>query len=114
MTLTTSFAALIEFLSQPWGVCGAICIMLAVTCFNSRALQRRLAVLGLGELGTPILLNALNLVGGACLLVNAVMRHEVVWEVLEVYFVLISCKGLLQAWRGHAFTAGPRQRAVID
>jgi hypothetical protein len=29
-------------------------------------------------------------------LINAVIRHEVVWEVLEVYFVAIAVKGLVQ------------------
>ena len=31
--------------------------------------------------------------------VNAVLRGEIVWEVLEIYFVLIAGKGLLQAQR---------------
>jgi lipid-A-disaccharide synthase-like uncharacterized protein len=109
------FVTLMDFLSQPWGVCGAFCIMLAVTCFNSQQLQRWFAATGMGEAATPAVLNALNLVGGACLLVNAVLRREIVWEVLEVYFVLIALKGLAQARaQGRAKPAsGPESSAAI-
>jgi hypothetical protein len=41
-----------------------------------------------------LLFNGLNLVGGACLLVNAVIRDELVWQVLEFYFIAIALKGL--------------------
>lgn len=91
--------ALIDFVSQPWGMFGAVCIMVAVTCINSQRLRRWFEARGMGTYATVMLFNALNLVGGACLLVNAVLRREIVWEVLEVYFVLIACKGLLQAQR---------------
>jgi hypothetical protein len=86
-----------DFISQPFGLVGAACIMLAVTAFNSRRLRARFLELGMKEKGTSLLLNGLNLVGGVCLLVNAVIRHEIVWEVLEVYFVAIAIKGLRQA-----------------
>ena len=92
-------SALVDFLSQPWGMVGAVCIMLAVTCFNSRLLRARFEALGLGEAATATLLNGLNLLGGACLLINAVIRREIVWEVLEVYFVIVAAKGLAQARR---------------
>jgi hypothetical protein len=89
-------ATIREFISQPFGAVGAACIMLAVTSFNSRRLRARFTRLGMGARGLGRLLNGLNLVGGLCLLVNAVLRTEVVWEVLEVYFVIIAFKGLLQ------------------
>ena len=89
--------AVIDFLSQPWGAIGALCIMLAVTCFNSRRLRARFKAAGFGESATSLLFNALNLAGGACLLVNAVIRQEIVWEVLEVYFVIMAMKGIVQA-----------------
>ena len=98
---------LVDFVSQPWGVIGALCIMLAVTCFNSRQLRTRFEALGLGEAATATLLNGLNLLGGACLLMNAVIRREVVWEVLEVYFVIVAAKGLAQARK-----APPAERAA--
>lgn len=88
--------AIREFFSQPFGVVGAVCIMLAVTAFNSRRLRARFARAGMAARATSRLLNGLNLVGGICLLINAVIRHEVVWEVLEVYFVAIAIKGLVQ------------------
>lgn len=86
-----------DFVSQPFGLVGAACIMLAVTAFNSQWLRARLTAMGMQDRGTSILLNGLNLVGGVCLLINAVARREIVWEVLEVYFVLIAIKGLVQA-----------------
>ncbi len=92
-------AAWADFISQPFGLVGAVCIMLAVTAFNSRSLQRRLMSTGLGEDAMSLLLNGLNLVGGVCLLINAVQRSEVVWEVLEVYFVAIAIKGIVQTLR---------------
>lgn len=71
--------------------------MLAVTAFNSRRLQARLHRAGMKERGSALLLNGLNLVGGVCLLINAIIRQEIVWEVLEVYFVAIAVKGIVQA-----------------
>lgn len=44
-----------------------------------------------------LLFNGLNLVGGTCLLVNAVIRDEIVWQVLEFYFIAIALKGLWQS-----------------
>lgn len=85
--------ALSDFLSQPFGAFGALCIMLAVTVMNSRLLRTRL---GLSEVMTGHLFNGLNLVGGACLLINAIARSEVVWLVLEIYFVMIAVKGIVQ------------------
>ncbi|MDD9952333.1 MAG: hypothetical protein OXT67_12285 [Zetaproteobacteria bacterium] len=84
-----------DFLSQPFGVAGSLCIMAAVTCFNSRWLQRELSE-RLGAHFLSILLNILNMVGGICLLVNATLRDEIVWKVMETYFVLVSFKGLIQ------------------
>ncbi|MEQ1568948.1 MAG: hypothetical protein ABMA64_25140 [Myxococcota bacterium] len=92
-------AAVNDFASQPFGLVGAACIMCAVTAFNSRRLQARMARSGMKERGTSLLLNGLNLVGGVCLLINAVIRSEIVWEVLEVYFVAIAIKGLAQSAR---------------
>jgi hypothetical protein len=89
--------ALASFLGQPWGVVGAVCIMFAVTAFNSSGLKSRLRGLGLGEDGMALLLNGFNLVGGACLFVNATQRNEVVWIILEVYFVTVAVKGLWQS-----------------
>ncbi len=40
--------------------------------------------------------NGLNLLGGTCLLINAIVRDEVVWLVLEIYFVAVAIKGLTQ------------------
>ena len=88
--------AFAEFCSQPWGAAGALCIMLAVTCFNSRRLQQRFMRIRLSREGMGFVLNVLNLVGGICLLVNAVRRDEVVWKVLEVYFIAIAVKGVWQ------------------
>ncbi|MEQ1503430.1 MAG: hypothetical protein ABMB14_14425 [Myxococcota bacterium] len=92
-------AALNDFASQPFGLVGAACIMCAVTAFNSRWLHARLTRLGMQDRGTALLLNGLNLVGGVCLLINAVIRSEIVWEVLEVYFVVIAAKGIAQSVR---------------
>jgi hypothetical protein len=89
--------ALGAFLSQPWGAAGAVCIMIAVTCYNSRRLQDRLARAHFSKEGMSLLCNGLNLVGGTCLLVNAVIRDEIVWQVLEFYFIAIALKGLWQS-----------------
>lgn len=94
--------ALGAFLSQPWGAIGAVCIMIAVTCYNSRRLQERLARIHFSKEGMSLLLNGLNLVGGTCLLVNAVIRDEIVWQVLEFYFIAIALKGLWQSRSGLA------------
>ncbi len=88
--------ALVAFFSQPWGVVGALCIMFGVTAFNSRRLQARLSKLTTRRGSLPNILNGFNLVGGACLLVNAWIRDEIVWIVLEIYFVAIAVKGLWQ------------------
>jgi len=85
-----------DFFSQPFGVVGAICIMVAVTAFNSKRIQGRLARVAPSQSAMSVLLNGLNLVGGACLLVNACIRNESVWVVLEIYFVAIAVKGLWQ------------------
>ena len=85
-----------DFFSQPWGAFGAICIMLAVTCFNSQLIQKRFAKLKLSREGMAFILNSLNLLGGVCLLVNAVFREEIVWKFLECYFIIISIKGIWQ------------------
>ena len=67
--------------------------------FLSAVRKEGFEALGLGEGATATLLNGLNLLGGACLLINAVIRREIVWEVLEVYFVIVAVKGLAQARR---------------
>jgi hypothetical protein len=69
-------SALAKFLAQPFGVIGALCIMLAVTCFNSRRLQRRLH---LARTTMAIFLNGLNFIGGVWLYINATIRDEIVW-----------------------------------
>lgn len=97
--LSDLLVAMADFISQPFGLVGAACIMSAVTTFNSRRLQARLARSGVKERGTALLLNGLNLVGGICLLINAVLRGEIVWEVLEVYFIAIAMKGIVQSLR---------------
>lgn len=94
--------ALVAFFSQPWGVVGALCIMAAVTAFNSKLLQEKLARLDLSKNGMGLLLNGLNLVGGICLFINAMIRTESVWIVLEVYFVVVACKGIWQSLAGLA------------
>ena len=83
-----------EFVAQPFGAVGAVCIMLAVTVINSTSLQRRI---GLSDAAMGHAFNGLNLIGGSCLFINAVQRSEVVWVVLEVYFVAIALKGITQA-----------------
>ncbi len=70
--------------------------MFAVTAFNSERLKARLARWTPHPMALSALLNGFNLVGGACLLINAWIRDEAVWIVLEVYFVAIAVKGLLQ------------------
>ena len=70
--------------------------MFAVTAFNSRRLQARLSKLTTRRAALPNLLNGFNLVGGACLLINAWKRDEIVWIVLEIYFIAIAMKGLWQ------------------
>lgn len=85
--------ALSDFFSQPFGAFGAVCIMLAVTAINSQWLAARLD--DQNTIG-PFVFNSLNLIGGSCLLANALIRSEIVWVVLEIYFVLIALKGLWQ------------------
>lgn len=85
-----------DFFSQPFGVVGAACIMAAVTVINSQWLSSRLAE---RKVATGFLFNGLNLVGGICLFVNAILRNEVVWLVLETYFVMVALKGLTQSRR---------------
>jgi len=97
--MSSVHTAIVSFFSQPWGVVGALCIMLAITAFNSQKLRDQPLRLNLAVSNTTLVLNGFNLVGGACLLVNAVTRDEIVWIVLEVYFVLISAKGV---WQSHA------------
>lgn len=87
---------IVAFFSQPWGVVGALCIMVGATAFNSRRLKGRLSKMTTSPTAITNLLNAFNLVGGACLLVNAWVRDEIVWIVLEIYFVAIAVKGLWQ------------------
>jgi hypothetical protein len=86
-----------DFVAQPFGVVGAACIMLAVTAFNSQWLRTRIG--SRSETATARLLNGLNLVGGICLFVNAVRRDEIVWKVLELYFIAIAAKGVVQSLR---------------
>ncbi|MDH3684453.1 MAG: hypothetical protein OEV40_31425 [Acidimicrobiia bacterium] len=97
-------AALADFVSQPFGAVGAGCIMLAVTVINSRWLRGHL---GMSDARIGHLFNGLNLVGGACLFLNAMIRNEIVWLVLETYFVLIALKGIMQAGRGRSQETGP-------
>src|SRR5262245_55420394 len=97
MAIESVSHAFASFLAQPWGVVGALCIMFAVTAFNSNGLKRQLGRLGLGEDGMALLLNGFNLVGGACLFVNATRRDEIVWIILEIYFVTVAAKGLWQS-----------------
>ena len=91
--------AVSSFFSQPWGVVGALCIMVGATAFNSRRLKAKLSAMTTDQASISNLLNLFNLVGGACLLVNAWKRDEVVWIVLEIYFVVIAVKGLWQTRR---------------
>ena len=86
---------IIDFFMQPFGAVGALFIMLAVTCFNSRKLQKALSTRVSGE-SLALILNCLNFIGGSLLLINAALRDEAVWIVLEVYFILICLKGILQ------------------
>ncbi|MFK7824536.1 MAG: hypothetical protein AB8G05_10285 [Oligoflexales bacterium] len=84
-----------DFFSQPFGVFGSVCIMAAVTCFNSVWLKNKLSK----QLSTHwlnLMLNGLNTIGGISLLINAIIRNEIVWKVLEVYFIVISLKGFIQ------------------
>lgn len=112
MAIESISHALASFLAQPWGVVGAACIMFAVTAFNSNGLKRQLGRLGLGEDGMSLLLNGFNLVGGACLFVNAARRDEVVWIILEIYFVIVAAKGL---WQSRAAVARLlRQGSSVD
>lgn len=101
-------SAVADFLAQPLGAIGAFCIMSAVTVINSQWLRDRL---GLSEAGIGALFNGLNLVGGVCLFVNAMIRDEIVWLVLETYFVLIAVKGIVQASRA---VAGPTEEERHD
>ncbi|MFT3771533.1 MAG: hypothetical protein QM820_39465 [Minicystis sp.] len=101
-------SAIQAFLSQPWGVVGALAIMFAVTAFNSRSLRAQLRRLNVSDAAMPLVLNGFNLLGGACLFVNAVLRHEIVWIVLEVYFVAVAVKGLL----AHRAAAGERREEM--
>ena len=87
-----------DFFSQPFGVFGSLCIMAAVTCFNSVWLKRKLSK-RLGSHWLNLILNGLNTIGGISLLINAIIRNEVVWKVLEVYFIIISLKGFIQELR---------------
>lgn len=89
-------SAIADFIAQPFGAFGAVCIMLAVTVINSRWLRERL---GLSDVRVGDVFNGLNLVGGACLFANAIVRSEIVWIVLETYFVLIATKGIVQSRR---------------
>jgi hypothetical protein len=74
--------------------------MVAVTAFNSlrlRAyLKRRHGDAGMAAM--DLVLNGVNLIGGIALFINAKMRHEIVWVVLEVFFVTIAVKGIWQGW----------------
>ena len=85
-----------DFLSEPLGVVGVVCVMSASTAINStRAVRwfhaRKIAIL------MPY--NALNLIGAVSLLFNAVLRDDVLWLMLEVYLVANAIKGLVQAGR---------------
>ncbi len=102
---TTS--AVFEFVSQPFGAVGAVCIMLAVTVVNSMKLK---SIFPIGEISVDQLFNGLNLVGGSTLLVNAVLRDEVVWIVLETYFVVVAVKGITQSGLPLRLTPAPRDR----
>lgn len=82
-----------DFISQPFGLVGAICIMAAVTAINSQWLTDRFAA---DSRRSRLVFNGLNLIGGASLLINAVIRDEIVWLVLEFYFIAIAIKGLMQ------------------
>lgn len=97
-----------EFFTQPFGAVGAVFIMAAVTVLNSRGLRSRIH---LGEAGIGYLFNGLNLLGGVCLFVNAVIRDEPVWLVLEVYFVTVAVKGLIQTAR---MTARPAPEVLVS
>ncbi len=94
--MSNPVAALPELLSQPFGVFGALCIMAAVTAVNSQSitgwLKRRRIPSGLA-------FNSLYLVGGSSLLINAVVRGELVWLTLQIYMVLVTLKGLVDAKR---------------
>ena len=60
---------------------------------NSQWLAARLD----GQKNTaPLVFSLLNLTGGSFLLVNALIRNEIVWVVLEIYFIVIAVKGLWQ------------------
>jgi len=80
-----------EFVEQPFGAVGAVAVMAAVTVMNSRRVRERT-----GARLVP-LFNGLNLIGGTCLLINAFKRDEIVWIVLEIYFIAIALKGLAQS-----------------
>lgn len=90
-------SALSDFLAQPFGAVGATCIMLAVTVINSQWLRDRL---DMSDERISRVFNGLNLVGGICLFLNAMIRDEIIWLVLETYFVLIAVKGIVQARKG--------------
>lgn len=88
-----ALSASADFLAQPFGVAGAVCVMLAVTAINSRRLTSKLET---SSASGPTIFNGLNLAGGTCLFINAVIRSEIVWIVLETYFVVVAIKGLVQ------------------
>jgi hypothetical protein len=94
--VTNLGSALQEFLGQPLGAIGAVCIMLAVTVVNSVKLK---SIFPIGGVTVDALFNVLNLIGGSTLLANAILRDEAVWTVLETYFIAVALKGIIQSIR---------------
>ncbi len=87
----------LDFLSQPFGAFGSLCIMTAITVINSQRLTSRLA-----STGAPVglIFNVVSLLGAISLLINAVVRDEIVWVILEVYVGAVAIKGIRQAIEG--------------
>lgn len=102
-------AAILDFFAQPFGVVGAVGIMAAVTTINSARLTA-----GLRGRGVPVgvAFNCLYLVGGASLLINAAIRQEIVWLVLQSYMIAITVKGLWRAIQASAGEQAPARRML--